>query len=365
MIVLLIVSLIALLLTYLETIGKLRDGMMWGFVLVTIIAAIHYDYGNDYMSYMQMYKDITYFDFNLSSVLAGDVWKEPGWALLNYAFIPFGGFFGLVAALSVLQNVIYYKAIKKYVDKEWWTMAVFIYLFSSSLYVLNMSMMRQGLAISLFVWAFSYFKDRRIIPSLLILIAAASVHNSAKILLPFVLWGFIPMGKRFSKYMSYFYAVMFVVLYMNADFVNTIFMAFMDIEDMAKYAESYGKGVSNITMGLGFALQLIPFIISLLYLLINYDSYFWKCRLICIACIGFFIMPFALIIPLIDRVGMYFTAYSIFAIPITYEWITRKELRYSFLAIFIFMTLYNYYLFFNSDVYSDAFSNYKTIFSAF
>lgn len=363
MIVLLTVSLIALLLTYLETIGKLKDGMMWGFVLVTIIAAIHYDYGNDYMSYMQMYKEITYFDFNLSSVLAGDVWKEPGWALLNYAFIPFGGFFGLVAALSVLQNVIYYKAIKRYVDKEWWPMAVFIYLFSTSLYVLNMSMMRQGLAISLFVWAFLYFKNRRIIPSLLILIAAASVHNSAKILLPFVLWGFIPMGKRFSKYMSYFYAVMFVVLYMNADFVNTIFMAFMNVNDLAKYADSYGKDTSTITMGLGFALQLIPFVISLLHLLKNNDADIWKRRLICIACIGFFIAPFSLIIPLIDRVGMYFNAFSIFAIPITYRWIKRREFRFSFLAIYIFLTLYNYYTFFNSDVYSEAFSNYKTIFS--
>lgn len=364
MIVLLTISLIALLLTYLETIGKLKDGMMWGFVLVTIIAAIHYDYGNDYMSYMQMYKEITYFDFNLSSVLAGDVWKEPGWALLNYAFIPLGGFFGLVAALSVLQNVIYYKAIKRYVDKEWWTMAVFIYLFSTSLYVLNMSMMRQGLAISLFVWAFLYFKDRRIIPSLLILIAAASVHNSAKILLPFVLWGFIPMGKKFSKYMSYFYAVMFVVLYMNADFVNTIFMAFMEIEDMAKYADIYGNDEKTGKFGLGFIINLIPFIISLYYLLKCYDTDIWKRRLICIACIGFFITPFTLIVPLMNRVGMYFAAYSVFAIPITYDWIKRKELRYSFLVIYILMALYSYFGFFSSEVFSEAYSTYKTIFSA-
>lgn len=364
MIVLLTVSLIALLLTYLETIGKLKDGMMWGFVLVTIIAAIHYDYGNDYMSYMQTYKDITYFDFNLSSILAGDVWKEPGWALLNYAFIPFGGFFGLVAALSVLQNVIYYKAIKRYVDKEWWPMAVFIYLFSTSLYVLNMSMMRQGLAISLFVWAFLYFKDRRIIPSLLILIAAASVHNSAKILLPFVLWGFIPMGKRFSKYMSYFYAVMFVVLYMNADFVNTIFMAFMDIEDMAKYAEVYGIDEKKGKFGLGSILNIIPFIISLLYLLKSLDTEIWKRRLVCIACIGSFIAPFTSIIPLIGRVGMYFSAFTIFSISITCKWIKRKELRLSFMFIYILITLYDYFGFFSSEVFSKAYSTYKTIFSA-
>lgn len=364
MIVLLTVSLIALLLTYLETIGKLKDGMMWGFVLVTIIAAIHYDYGNDYMSYMQTYKDITYFDFNLSSILAGDVWKEPGWALLNYAFIPFGGFFGLVAALSVLQNVIYYKAIKRYVDKEWWPMAVFIYLFSTSLYVLNMSMMRQGLAISLFVWAFLYFKDRRIIPSLLILIAAASVHNSAKILLPFVLWGFIPMGKRFSKYMSYFYAVMFVVLYMNADFVNTIFMAFTTYKDFAVYSDYYANDNRTIKIGIGFIINLIPLIISLLYLLKKQDTEIWKRRLVCIACIGSFIIPFSLIIPLIGRVGMYFSAYTIFSIPITYKWITRKELKLLFMLIYLLITLYDYFGFFSSEVFSKEYSTYKTIFSA-
>ena len=47
MYIVIICSLIALLLTYLESTNQVKGGMKWGLVMVTILGMIHYDYGND------------------------------------------------------------------------------------------------------------------------------------------------------------------------------------------------------------------------------------------------------------------------------------------------------------------------------
>ena len=104
---------------------------------------IHYDYGNDYMPYYNVYKQVTSYRFDLSGILAGDYFREPGWVLLCWFFKPIGGFFMMVAVLNLIENMLVYRTIKIYVEKKWWPLSVFIYLFSTSLYLLNFSMMRQ------------------------------------------------------------------------------------------------------------------------------------------------------------------------------------------------------------------------------
>ena len=49
-------SILAIILTYLESKGKIPGGMMCGFILMTTLCAIHYDYGNDYMQSYQNYQ---------------------------------------------------------------------------------------------------------------------------------------------------------------------------------------------------------------------------------------------------------------------------------------------------------------------
>ena len=82
------ISVLTLILTYLESRRYLKDGMKLGFILISILGIIHYDYGNDYMSYYDIYKSIVNVPFNLSNLIGGYIYKEPGWALINYAFKP-------------------------------------------------------------------------------------------------------------------------------------------------------------------------------------------------------------------------------------------------------------------------------------
>ena len=86
MYVVLIISLLAILFTYLESQSKMKNGMAIGFVLVALIAAIRYNYGNDYMNYYQAYQTIISHSFTLDVQQLSGIYREPGWTLLTFLF---------------------------------------------------------------------------------------------------------------------------------------------------------------------------------------------------------------------------------------------------------------------------------------
>ena len=215
-------SLLALLLTYLDTRGMVKNGMFLGFVLITFLQVVHYDYGNDYMSYYNKYFEITQYDFNLQNILDKELYREPGWAILNYCFKPFGdyGFFMLVAVISTFQGIVIYKSIKKYVPNSQWPYAVFIYLFSTSLYLMEFTMLRQMLVMIIFIALWPLIERRKFVIPLIILYLCSFIHASSIILLPFTFWGFIPMGKYTGKIFTVIYLALFVTLFVYKDLID-------------------------------------------------------------------------------------------------------------------------------------------------
>lgn len=361
MIVVTFCSLIALLLTYMESIGRLRNGMKLGFMLVTFLGVIHYDYGNDYMAYYNLYNDIVNSQFSWNNLINGYIYKEPGWALINYMFKYLGGFFMMVAVLNIIQNAIYYKFIKNNVDRSWWTVAVFIYLFSTNFYLLNFSMMRQGLVIAIFVGLWDYIKVKQWMIAFVGLFCAYLIHSSALILLPFAFWGYLPFKN--GKLTAIIFIIAFVALWINQDFMNDIFTSMMVIEDIRDYADSYGKRDVTVSYGLGFLIGLIPLCISICYFLLNKGKDRKDRGLVALSSLGFIIVPFTQVIPLVDRVAMYFNVFCIGSIGITYYSIRSKILRYLLLALYILIMLYDYWLFFNEGVYSEHYMRFKSVFT--
>ena len=351
----------ALLLTYLESRNRLKNGMKLGFALVTLLGVIHYNYGNDYMAYYDIYKSIVNVPFNFSNVIGGYVYKEPGWALINYAFKPIGGFFMMVAVLNIIQNVIYYRFIKNNVARSWWPVAIFIYLFSSNFYLLNFSMMRQGLVIAVFLAMWKYIKAKKWHIALVGLILAASVHSSALILLPFSFWGFIKMKN--GKVWAIIYLVLFFFLWSADDFLNGVFEALIIFEEFQEYSY-YLNDAESVEFGVGFLINMLPFVVSIYYLMIDKEQTEQNHQLVALATIGFMILPFGQIIPLISRVGMYFGAFSICAFTDSYSIIRNRYMRWIMIGIYVAITLYDYWNFFNNSVYADSYYHFKTIFTA-
>lgn len=355
-------SLIALLLTYLESTDQVKDGMKRGFIIVTILGMIHYDYGNDYMSYYDVYKQVTSYRFDLSGILDGDYYHEPGWVLLCWFFKPIGGFFTMVAVLNLVQNMLVYRTIKNYVEQNWWPLSVFIYLFSTSFYLMNFSMMRQGFVVCVFLGLWPLIKEKKWYLAAPILWLCSFVHTSALILIPFAFAGFVPIGK--GKVWAYFYIIVFLALWFSGSMLNDIFMSFMTVEEFQDYADTYSNDNNTMKIGLGFAMYLIPFILGMMYLRdTESDHSFSDNLVVSIGLISFVITPFASILPMIGRLGMYFGSYQMIAMPLIYKNLKRKDIQWVLLFLFVFMRAYDYLIFFKSPVWIDKFTTFKTIFS--
>ncbi len=356
-------SILAVLFTYLESKNILKKGMFLGFCIVTFLGAIHYEYGSDYMAYVEIYEDIINQDFRWVDLIEGELFKEPGWALLNYMFKPFGenGFFIMVALLNILQNVIYYKIIRKYLPIEDWTFGTFIYLFTTTLYLLNFSMMRQGLTVAIFLAICPLIEQRKVLKALLIVLLASTIHSSALIFIPFVFVGYIPMGKYSGIGITGIYILVFALLLISKDFINTILSTAISFSDTFQdYADTYGDNEVTATFRLGFLLKTIPVILSFVFIN-SADSDETKKRIVLISSFGILVDITTQIIPLLSRVTIYFMAYSVIAMPMVYKKIKPYILKIILSTLYVFLNVYVYYTFFTSPTWIDSYSEFHTI----
>lgn len=363
MIVVVLISILSFFLTFLSSNGRIKYGMEIGFILVTIVAAIHYNYGNDYKAYYSLFNNITKEDFSWQSISSKEIYKDPGWAIICFIFKPFkeNGFFVMVAVLNILQNWIYYSFIKKNVPQKDWHFAVFIYLFTFSFYALNMSMMRQGLAISLFVLMLPLIQRKKTLPALLLALVAYSVHSSAIIIIPFAFFGYIRMVR--TERWAFFFGFFFLILLVAGDFVGSIYSNLAKVGDFEEFDNNYRSiKLSNNGIGLGFILIQVPFMVSIYYLLKQKHTTPDQRKLIVISCFGSLIVPFGLKFHLIDRMGLYFNAYNIAAIPFMYGMINNKVIKIGITCLYAFFTLWSYWNAFTGETYAMSYGIFKTIF---
>lgn len=356
-------SLIAFLLTYLESAGKIRRGMKLGFILVTILGMIHYDYGNDYMPYYELSKHVTSLRFNLNAILGGEYYRDPGWVIICFLFKPLGGFFTMVAVLNVIQNVIVYRFIRNNVDLKWWPFAIFVYLFVTSFYLMSFSMMRQMFVMIIFLGLWKYIIKRKWWVALIVIYFCSFIHGSAVVLLPFAFWGYVPIQR--PKYIAIGYVVLLVILWLFQNTLNDIFVYTMTLNDgFSEYADRYENDDMGLKLGLGFIIKMIPFVLSIIFLLSKGEEHTIQMKsIVALGAIVFLITPFGQIIRLIGRIGSYFGIFSIAGLPLVYGNIKNKTLRLGLLFIYVLISLYDYCLFFIQGPFVEKYSTFHTIFS--
>src|SRR5690606_31529927 len=129
-------------------------GLEVAFILLTIFMSIRFNFGNDYSSYLDLFIEIGRYK-NLDFVQT-----EIGWTFLNWIFQPIG-FFGMIIVLTSFQYAIIYRLIKNYVPKDWYWFSVLIFTLNTGYMLVFGSMMRQFLAICIFVLAVDFIIKRR------------------------------------------------------------------------------------------------------------------------------------------------------------------------------------------------------------
>lgn len=361
-----IISIIAIYFAYLSQFKSKGKFLGLGFILLTIIASIQYGYGTDYMRYYELWQ-IKYNSLDINDLIKNFFgqtdWTEPGWMLLNTIFGFNYGFFVLVAIISIIENYIYYRLIKDYVPKKWRWFAVFLYVGLDSLYILNFSMLRQGLTVSLFVAAvmcMNKMNKKGLLIAILLITFALTIHLSSAVCIPFIALYFVPLKK--TKTIAFLLLVLTIVIFLFKNVVISGLQFMFSFEELSKYS-GYGKKTLS-GVGIGYVLKMLPNLVILYALLI--DSFVNSRERNLIAILAFcdiLITPLQFYgADLAGRLGVYFIAFKVAAIPVVFANIKSNSIRSIFVLLTIFITLVMYIQFF--QIYIEGYSEgFKTIFT--
>lgn len=356
MYVVIVSSIAACLLTYIQRF-KFKKGMFFAFFLIGLISCIRCDYGSDYPSYYKIFHNTVDYPFDFDNLF--NQTEPPGWILLCYLFEPLG-YFGFVAALSVFQIIIYYKLIKNYVPLNMQWLAVIIYLFNPTIWLLQLSMMSQGLSISLFLLSFSFIEQKRWKAAFIILFIASTFHTSALILIPFAFLGLLK--EQYQKITAFILIIAAFAMFFSSSVLNSVFGSVLQFAQFKYYEEYYGaQNEENVSFGLGFLLQIIPFVVAMILMIKNkFNHTFFIATIIYL--MALIILPIAKIIPLAVRVSYYFEVFSIITIPYILSKLNNKVVKFFVVFVFFLMMVVNYLDFFSvGSVYRDSYIEYTTI----
>ena len=351
-------NIISLLFAWAKNELKLDRGLVLSICTIFIFLSLRYDYGNDYLGYLNGFREINgYSNFSLTNLSFKG--NEIGWVYLNYIFKPFG-FFAMQIFLAGFSCLVLYRFIKKYVAPKYYWVALFIYIFQPYHMLVQSSAMRQAVVISLFLFAIDFLIEKKPFYFVSVILFGTLFHSTAYFLLPLVFLSFFKIQIKFN-YIIIIVFLFFSLLIFNGEIFNSVqqFISLYFEKEYSGYVEEIAEGVP---IGIGFMLNFIISIVMFYYT--QHQNSTWKIIIVNIIIISFLIIPLTFSLPLLTRINFYFTPLLMAAYPLALENIKEKRIRNGFMTLIILLTLYQFFYFFNSETWVKKFYEYKTIFSA-
>lgn len=356
MLLILLFTLTVIVLSILTSLRTIKYGLEITFFFIFVFCALRYDFGNDYKNYYEWYydtcnhKNFGNFMQDFRNAL------EPGWAFLYLLTRPIG-FFGFIVLSSAFTSYVFYKSIRQFVSVKWQWLAVTCYILNPYIFWIPLSMMRQSLAVVVFLALVRWIYNKKYILSFLALLCAITFHRSAIILLPFIFLGYLPINK--GKWVVCLCLIALIVMFSSfTTLFEYITPYLMENENIVGYLIAYG-GAKGGSFGLGAVISIMPFVVALYY--------FWHVTdrrivhyLVILAMIHSILTPIGLFNGLMGRLDYYFNLFTIFAIPITFATIKTKAVQVSLLALYLSINLYGYWGFFHDPGWI-PFHEYHTI----
>ncbi len=354
-----IIGVVCVLLAFLARYRQLSWAFPLSMIILFVFLGIRYNWGNDYPQYIDRFaiynsiEQFNYFD-------PKERW-EIGWIFLYRLFKPLG-FFSLVIVLTAFELGVYYWFIKRYVPREWYWFAVFVFIFTPDLMLIEASMMRQTLAMCIVLLSVPFIFKKRFIIAALIILFASLFHSSAKIILPIVFLGYV--NWRLGTRGVVIGVALFMVLLVARAIVSSIIEDTLSTIGLSKYTYylEEGKEESELATGLGFIYK-----IFLMCLILYYEKKQDRERglLFKLTALSFLIAPLGFIAQLIIRVGAYFQVSMLVTYPLLMRSIDNRLARALIILMVMTFTLYDFYTFFFSETWGLHFFEYHTIFESF
>ena len=317
-------------------------------LLLSVCYGIRYDYGNDYWNYYEIFlKCEGGFDPEII---------EPGWGIINVLCQPIG-FMGMIFILTVLELHIIFKHIRSFVPQKYWWVAVLIFTFTFNFQLLGCSMMRQFLAMVVLLCSVRYVASRRIIPFLIVVALALSIHKTAIIFLPvFFLGGKVPDIKKIKWIIIYSLTFIFL-LTLAIKYIEYFKIAAVMFDD-----EKFNRYLMGDEGSYSFT---IIFDLLWLILLMRFCPDDKLRKIVClISILSYIFLPFTFVVVILLRLMLFFSFFFVFSIPNMLASLKSPIIRYGLLSIYVFLMIKRSLASMTGETYGEFYDTFQTIFSA-
>ena len=336
--------------------------MLFGFVLLALFFSLRStSYGNDLATYESHFNEMTWDSLNYLDDKSS---AEISWVFLNLFLKPIG-FRGFIFFNTFFLCWVMYYLIKRFVPKKWWWFAVFLFLFDTNQFLLNLSMLRQSMAISVVALSIVMMVDNKRVYSVLFMLLACTIHRTAYIMIPFLLISMLH-NMKLLRWSVISVVIAVVALVFSAE----AFMPLLyDILSTELVHDAYGEYLNEFedtarSFGMGLILQIMA---ATPMLVAWKDMEIFPRKMVLFFMFYFLFCFAALYLSLLFRFGYYFVVWGNLAYPIAYTLIAHRKKKYkilnsisiSFLSVCV---LYSYYVFFTDSTYSKFYSNFHLCF---
>lgn len=340
-------------------IGRNRGKAFLGiaFFVLFAFAALRYMYGNDYASYLYHYNSI---QTGWESPFDG----EPLYTLLNQ-FFP--SFYWLIAVTSLAFVMAVYLLVHRNLEQEYAWLGLLIFVISPYLFLMNLSAIRQCIAMVFFIVAVYFGVRRKPIFYIAFVVIGALFHKSAYVLLPVYI---LLDDRRFKKRHVVITVVALFLLLWVVDLSSIIIWA-AQIFDDANYMAFANNGLTNslrATLLTG---------ISFVYVLGNLPKLQGKEVMIGkLYLLSLILGILAYRLAMLTRIQMYFDIFAVVALPTIFcrvqqspalVYRDKKMLtiwnianKYVLPVLILLVYILRYYSFFSNPMWG-SFQEYRTI----
>lgn len=292
------------------------------FGLMFLVSVMRYGMGNDYFSYMRIFDEISAAGWGEALTLGYEPLFTVITKLISALTDSYEVMYGIYSVL-ILAPVAF--AIYKWSDNVWLSTAAYLCL---TFFYASLSFIRQSLAVSLLILAFGFIREKKIVPVLIIAVAAIGFHYTAVAFIPMYLLSLI---KPTKKYMIIFGSVsvgaLITCLIMKAAGANPLNLV-ADIVT-AVTGRDYSSYIGTTWFETGFDVRYLVMPLAVLGLVIV--SYFlgWKEKkeadtLLQFTLINTVIWLFITYAFIIERFSMYIFIFSLFTIPSVLSYFEEK-----------------------------------------
>lgn len=348
-----LISILCSILAYFACRLNVRNPLLVPLMILALFFSLRYNYTQDYSAYSRLFSQLNAYE-NLE-YFRGVRYLEPGWKILNRLCRPFGFQF-LVALTTFLQFGTFGWFAHKYVPHKWEWVLMLFYVFDPKMALLQLSAMRQTVAMCVIMWSMPWILDRKILKASVMWLLALSFHRSAYIAFPIIFAGYL-------KPKWWFWVVIVEgSLVIIATALPTFFLSLaedsIEMVGVGHYAHylAFDKGLKMGT-GLGIAYKIL-FLSYMFYLMRKTDRQMFIFASIFQISWAFQLLGLAG--QYFGRFGWYFTFLGIPAYLLYIKNWKRSLIDRTIFVVYVLIQIYTYYMFF-TDYFPEGYLHYRTI----